>query len=838
MEKLQFGGRGGRGQGGMQYNQSPSLFGNLSYAMPFSTFGGGADLDSGLKKLDVPLKTADEFSPLDVPVKTQDREIQKAFRESQSQNIRKIAETDPYRAQSLAKQSALQSKMQLEDPLNPTGRAKMNYELTLKAQEEDRKRLADNKINPTKYQDSEFWSEINYERKGNAGTYDEQGRFIPNTYEREFAPDNFNLPDKLKVIGDGYKKSMFITPDGRYDITSVSQEDNRGYIRDFYRKVEGVTADRVATYTAASLLGDTEFTNDALWEAKSRLLREKAQELGDYEVAGHWILDNPDELEKYSKEYVVNKASQIAGIETLKHSFVNVDMKTGTKADSTWGIGAKHKLENPLGFVVSSEGVSTAGIVIDLGKVQEQITTNKTQISTIERKIENGEELTEEELKNYDALKVQNQILEGEQAAYFTNYLDSDKGKEEINTTFENILFKGDENRKTEDGKIIAGYDERTALTHPLLGNIQSKEELQSIISGESQLDEKTLNKTFISSKVVGQGVIQETWTVRQALNKLKNQFNKPAEDYAKENPVSNKTNYLTGEKGGAIDKASNVVLNSIQAGNYTTGTEDVHNYLKNNVFTKAEIGWQDFDIQVKPGEEPIHGQQNYQLTLVPRTEAAKKAHTDTKEFNVVIFPKDNTVSLHGQIGNAIMKEQATSFIEVGIDGVERINHSQALAAPVNPYVIGSPQGSKTWATQEQKDLYKKGLFLESQHAVGNLFSESFATIQKRGGVENALTKAGGNPFLIPFSSITKNDGTKQEVFVEVKWEKTQTTRNGKTVTSKVPSYNLITQEGQTKQDYFIKEEIAKKYGNTIKNGIITSLKDLQLLYYIHNQEN
>lgn len=815
----------------MAEDVQPRLLPNLAYNKPFSTFAGGVDLSKPLAKLGKVYQEADTFSGVNIPAKTIDRERQQRFKASQDEFLGNIQNINPYLQRSESKKFAGQVAQDIADPLSETGRTKMNYEATLKLDEEETTRVTKGNIDASDKFTGKLLREAQYKAEGGAGEFTQNGLFMPNEYKPSYlAPNKIETNKIIKSYGEGFESQVFKDKDDHYIIKASSNPTKNGYIRDYFEKWSGVSGDRVKSYVGASLMADNEWRSKADWDAKKTLLNEISNKLNNNpEAAADWMVANSTEVEKYVLAEVEVQAQRAAGLEAVKQESLEIDRKTNLKADPTWAANIQRKVDKIPGITMTVGGPSSKNIPIDVNKTKVALKGLTAQI----KKLENSPSVSTEDYNSLRKLKQKQRKLQGTIEDYRENYLKNtknDKLPSLINERYENSWEEKNDEQKTEirdvasrNGSFKSWSDASAAIFTPEYGNIKDKEQYLKILRREELLPEKVLDKVIKyeehTSTNISPGGASNTAatefgeiTVRELLENNRGPLDAAASEYAQENPFSYKTDFFSStDPKGVIKEASDNIIKGIKGGNFTLDGElDANSFLEDTYFSN-NLSWNDFKAETRIGKERLHGSQVYQLVLTPQTLAAKNKMGVT---TLMIYPTINS-SIHAQVGNGLMNQYASNFVETS----GAINHKRALATPVNPGDISSG-----WRTKEDKQLYRDGLFMEADDAVGNKFISALERIDRR-GLENLVSSDSPTTYL-------NLDDTYDEhgKAVQIEVSKVTKTIGGQKVHDY--SYNLVNSDGIK---MFSKEYLEATYGPGFKDGIM-SVKDLEIISYIDNK--
>jgi hypothetical protein len=792
------------------------LLASLSNNQLFSTYRGGVELEKPLANMDAPLAEIDAYTGMDIPAKLVDKDKRDAFVARQQEFLSNSQNGNIYGQASSIKRFANETALDMKNPLSETGRTVLNYDATVKLDEEETKRTQTGKIDSSDQFIGKELREAQYELEGGAGTVDEYGIFIPNEYKpTNIAPDKIDTEKIKKSYGEGFKDQVLEDGKGGYRIRASSNPTKDGYIRDYFEKWSGVTGDRVGSYVAASLMYDDKWRPRVEWEGKKSFVGEKAKELGGIKEASKYAIQNPEEMAEYVNTYMENEANEQAGLEVKKHTKLDIDKKTGLKGDPNYGIKLKHKLKNAPGITMSVEGNLSKHIPVDLTKVKESIATNKPRIE----ELENLEEMSDAEYNELRSLKQSQRILEGTLKDYRKNYVDAPINKESVTTTLNAILGVHDINGKkvsrTEEAiakNEAKGWFPSTfeALSAPSFGNIKTEKDVQDLIAGRLILPEEVLNKTFKVTEARGTLTPEIEYTVREAVEKIKLSYDDRATEYAQENPFSYKTEYLSAPDGIGKE-ASETIIGGIAGGSYTVdGSLDANTFLEENFYSGKGLSSNDYNITTRISKERLHGEQSYQLILEPKTKAAKEAieHGTT---SVIIYPTDNS-TIHGQVGNALQHQVGGNFEDANGD----IDPVKALQAGIDPTQVTSG-----WRTIEDKDLYKAGLFMEADDKIGSHFIPVLDKINSQ-GVGSLTSKDTPSAFIN-----LADDYDEDSKPTQVKITRVVKQRKGRTIVKH--KYNYVNSRGE---EMYNTEDLVKKYGADYSDGIM-SVKDLEMIMYL-----
>lgn len=758
-----------------------TIFGELEHDKPFQTFVGGIDLEQGLRKLDKPLAEIDSFVGADIPAKPIDRERRERFVAGQREFLGSPEDSNLHTRASEVRRFAKQTALDINNPLSEAGRTKLNYDKTVQLDAAETKRTQAGKQDSSDQLVGKYLREAQYNNEGGAGYTDAGGIFMPNEYKETFiAPDKIESQKIIKSYGEGFKDQVLQDGKGNFKIRAFSNPDNAGYIRDYFEKWSGVTGDRVKSYVAAQLMFDDRWRPRTQWEGQKDFVLQKAKELGSIEEASDYAIANPNEVQNYTQKYVESQAQIQAGLEAIKQTKIDIEKKVGTKADPTFGLKLKNRLDNAPGITMSVEGNLSKNVPVDLRKTKEALAANNVEL----KRLQNKDALSSEELQRLKGLEQQENILNGTLESYSENYIKTKEGRAEMEKEFDK--FKGE-------------------LGNTYYHEIDTVEKFKNYLTGK----EKLADPDFL----VEEGGENEN-TRQGYLDTFLTRLYDKSSEYAQDNPFSYKTEFISAT-GGIAEEASETIINGIQGGNFTVdGNLDASAFLEENFFKDKELSYNDFDITTRIGKERLHGEQPYQLILSPKTKEAKEKMKEQGTTSIMVYPKPGS-SIHGQVGNRLMAQYADNFID---KNTGRLDHARALKTGVSAKDIYSG-----WRSIEEKQLYKDGLFMEADDKIGDRFTPVFEAIHRR-KLEDYVTK--NNPTAYINLKDTYDEGGQP---VQVKIDRITRQKGGKTIFDY--TYNLVNSEGKL---LFSPEEVREVYGNDFKDGIM-SLKDLETIVYLED---
>lgn len=330
------------------------LYGKLTNATPISTYTPSVNLAEGLNRLEKPINTIEEYSPLGLNAieSENDLAIKNRFKTDQDNTINSLAGSDPFIAASATRKAARDSASRVANVNSPEGRVKYNYQKRQENLDLQNKRKDTTGDDPTF---SELFNKFEYDRSGGAGTMTPSGVFIPNDYTtRNNAPALFDKEKKIKSYQEGFEARQV---EGK---TFADAFTGDGYITKLYSNYKDVSGNRVASAVAASLQGDTEWKERTIWEQKKKLASESLNRGESQEQASANALGKSD---KYWEEFLIREAGKEAGIAVTKKAFEVGEKRKSKSADSEFARGQEELKTAPLDITESYGAVRSLNTI-------------------------------------------------------------------------------------------------------------------------------------------------------------------------------------------------------------------------------------------------------------------------------------------------------------------------------------------------------------------------------------------------------------------------------------------------------------------------------------------
>jgi len=314
-----------------------SLFGELSYAAPVSTYVGTINAPVAVKQMDAPLKELDSIDPLGLNTLNADRNVSSNFANKQNEYIESLNNPeDIYSAASKAKRKAKEFALQAKDVNRVEGAASKN--LALRNDYRD-KENTNNKINKDVSSFLQRKSEHIYNKNGGVGQANAEGRSINpqgfNSFNGIRTAETVDEAALLKSAQEGFEKQLlsYKTP-GRKDGEGRIVQGDGKYLYNTKSEREFVDRGNVENYVNTALLSNTEWVSYKSQVLEKGLFNEALQSMSEEQAFDY--LDSPEGkqvLQNRVKQY----AAQLAKVSGDKKQVNRVKEEQTRTESKSWG---------------------------------------------------------------------------------------------------------------------------------------------------------------------------------------------------------------------------------------------------------------------------------------------------------------------------------------------------------------------------------------------------------------------------------------------------------------------------------------------------------------------
>lgn len=315
-----------------------SLFGELSYNKPISTFMGSVDLMRPLSQLDKPLADIDAYDPLSINTLNVDKQHATDFRSSQENAIQSVSDGDIYNAARDIKRAARHYNQLSKDRHHSSGASQENLLRYTEYQKAEDSRK-DNRPDVSRFKQQQ--SLHRYEREGGIGEVDEGGRSLdPKGFSRfqgeQSAPMSNNVTT-IKQLEEGFKADK--------ESWAKDISDDK-FIMIQKGTHEFVKAGDVAGYVKYGLLNDKDWSEDYKQVEELNLFNDLYNRGISREEAFDYI--DSEKGQEEVQERLNIRATGLAEESGIKKGYDATTSDLNKKADPYAKSGFDYRVENAI----------------------------------------------------------------------------------------------------------------------------------------------------------------------------------------------------------------------------------------------------------------------------------------------------------------------------------------------------------------------------------------------------------------------------------------------------------------------------------------------------------